>query len=75
MQRPAQINVSPLTKHPSLQLTSVRKSSQPDTLALAGAAVGNRAQLQQTAFSPQQPTSSVHISHLAAFLQLRLQKQ
>ena len=41
----------------------------------AAAALGNRAQLQHTAYSPQQPASSEHISQRAASSQSRSQKQ
>ena len=42
---------------------------------MAAAALDNRAQLQHTAYSPQQPKSSEHMSQRAASSQPRSQKQ
>jgi hypothetical protein len=51
----------------------MRKSSEP--AHAAAAALAERAQLLHTAYSPQQPASSEHISQLVASSQLRSQKQ
>ncbi len=71
--RPAAPDVNPRTNRLTTQLTSVQKSSEP--AHAAAAAPGERAQLQHTAYSPQQPASSEHISQLAASAQPRSQKQ
>ena len=51
----------------------MQKSSEP--AHAAAATLGNCAQLQHTAYSPQQPASSEHISQRAASSQPRSQKQ
>ena len=51
----------------------MRKSSEP--AHAAAAALAERAQLLHTAYSPQQPASSEHISQLVASSQPRSQKQ
>ena len=56
-----------------MQLTSVHKSSEP--AHTTAAELGALAQLQHTAYPPQQPASTEHVSQLAAASESRAQKE
>ena len=74
-QRPAASNVSRhIMQHATPQLTSVQKSTVPAD-ATTAEALDARAQLQHTAYPPQQLVTTEHISQLAASSELRPQKE